>query len=402
MTTKKDLENLNNRISNLEKQVEAKDKQLNEQQKNYSKLVQIANDLQAQTVSQQTYINQIAQIPFNNLELNEDTPYLDENQINTNMSIMVKQKMGGLFTSLQQATNNVDNMSVFYSYLLILERAKYFMSCCQFDGSNEDLVELLYLGLYYGSMNGEVALTVDSNGCYLFYPTKKTYDKYGKLLQVEGQTFNYLNSDNFKEETVKLDGSKVAVFKFNNEGYGLWVLAWFYLKKVYKVLISIINQADMFNKKYMLRTNTGDITTNMNIRSQLARDIKSPGVLLFLRDNATLEPLDSVDPDINQMWEWLENFLNFNDFHLLNMRVKDLSAGEKERDIASQQTNHATQNDNKNQFVDYFIDKWVHEINNKFLTDITWHNRMIAKDDGVIDQSKTIHNLEGGDVERHE
>ncbi|MBQ6628365.1 MAG: hypothetical protein IJH65_06045 [Methanobrevibacter sp.] len=47
-----------------------------------------------------------------------------------------------------------------------------------------------------------------------------------------------------------------------------------------------------------------------------------------------------------------------------------MDSSDKERDIASQQTNHATQNDNKNQFIDYFIEKFIREINAKFNTDL--------------------------------
>ncbi|MBO7693602.1 MAG: hypothetical protein J6T10_13360 [Methanobrevibacter sp.] len=47
-----------------------------------------------------------------------------------------------------------------------------------------------------------------------------------------------------------------------------------------------------------------------------------------------------------------------------------MNSSDKERDIASQQANHTTQNDNKNQFIDYFIDKFIREINAKFNTDL--------------------------------
>ena len=70
---------------------------------------------------------------------------------------------------------------------------------------------------------------------------------------------------------------------------------------------------------------------------------------------------------------------------------------DKERNVASQQQNHASQNDNKNQFIDYFIEKFIREINAKFNTDLVWHNRMISMDDGVVAQSETINKLKGGD-----
>ena len=95
------------------------------------------------------------------------------------------------------------------------------MSCCQFEGAVEPLVELLYLGLYYGALNGSIALTIDDKGAYLFYPNEVDYDKYGNIIHVRGTTFNYMNSHSFKSEDVNLKGDKVALFKFNNEEFGL-------------------------------------------------------------------------------------------------------------------------------------------------------------------------------------
>ena len=95
------------------------------------------------------------------------------------------------------------------------------MSCCQIETKLDEVAKVVYLALYYGSLNGCVGFTMDENGCYLFYITKKVINKYGKVIKVEGTTFNYYNSTDFKEETIKLDGDKVAIFDFNNEDFGL-------------------------------------------------------------------------------------------------------------------------------------------------------------------------------------
>ena len=80
-----------------------------------------------------------------------------------------------------------------------------------------------------------------------------------------------------------------------------------------------------------------------------------------------------------------------------------MDSSDKEREIASQQTNHATQNENKNQFLDYFIEKFIREINAKFNTDVVWHHRMIALDDWVVAQTQTLNKLKGGDEnEQHD
>ena len=401
MTTKNDLQQT---IDTLKKELAEKDKEVRNTNMNFNKLMTANNDLLAQIKETNTALNsnQFQTNPYLHLNL-EDQPYLDENMINTNMSIMVKQRLAGLYSTLTGGASangtGAVAMNVWFSYLFILERAKYFMSCVQFETQLDDVAELLYLGLYYGSLNGQIGFTMDANGCYLFYITEKEIDKYGKIKRVKGTTFNYYNSTNFKEEKVNLDGEQVAIFDFNNEDFGLWVLAWDYVNKLYGFLTIFINQANLLNKRFILRTDN----ENSNMRSQISQMLRSQSILLWLKNDVDLKQLETPDFDLNQIWQSIENYTNYFDFHFLNMRVKDMDDSDKERDIASQQTNHATQNDNKNQFVDYFIDKWVHEINAKFNTDIVYKNRMINKDDGVIAQTETLNKLKGGDEnEQHD
>ena len=388
--TKAENEKLKEQVADLQKKNQSLDA-------NFVRINQMNNELLAENQTLNNNLN--SKIPFTNLSLDQ-VPYLDSNQINTNMGVRVRQAMGGMLDVINNNTSTANNPNatssdVWVTYLLILERAKYFMSCCQFEGAVEPLVELLYQGLYYGALNGSIALTIDDKGAYLFYPTTYDYDKYGNLLNVNGTTFNYLNSAHFKEEEVHLSGKKVALFKFNNEEFGLWVLCWFYLNNIPRMLNWILNQGALYNKKFVL---TAD-KKNSAMRSELATMLRTPSILIYKSPDTDLQPLETPDIDINALWGYLDNYTNWWDFHMVNMRVKDVNDSQKERDIASQQTNHATQVDNKNQFIDYFIDKWVHEINAKFGTDIKWHNRMINLDDGIIDQTKTINKLEGGDHE---
>lgn len=390
MKSKSDLQNI---IDSLKTELASKDQQLRNSEMNFKKLMEANNDLIAQTKEQTNQINQMLQIPYTNLDL-DGQPYLDENMINTNMSIMVKQRLAGLYSTLTSNGTGL-NMGVWFSYLFILERAKYFMSCCQIKTKLDDVAKLVYLALYYGSLNGTIGFTMNEQGGYLFYITEKEIDKYGKVIKVKGTTFNYYNSTNFKEEDVDLDGEHVAIFDFNNEDFGLWVLAWEYVNKIYSFLLIAINQAKLLNKRFVLRTDTN----NMNLRSEISQMLRNPSILIALKNDVELKQLETPDFDLNQIWQWIENYTNYFDFHFLNMRVKDMDSSDKERDIASQQANHTTQNDNKNQFIDYFIDKFVREINAKFNTDLEWHNRMIDMDDGITDQTHTLNKLKGGDEE---
>lgn len=399
MVNKKDLQVEINKQKAINENLQ---KQVNNLQGAYNKLLNANDIVVGQNKNLQTELNnEIMKNPYTNLTLESlySSPYVDSNVINTNMSIMTKQKLAGLSSDLEaiangkQSNSGVGGNSVWFSYLFILERAKYFMSCCQIESRLDNVVNEVYLALYYGSLNGTIGFTMDKNGCYLFYITKKKLDKYGKVEYVEGTTFNYHNSADFKEEEIKLPGEQVAIFDFNNEDFGLWVLAWDYVNKLYPFLQIAVNQATFLNKRFVLRMDGH----NSTLRSQISQMLRQPGILIWMDNNVDLKQLETPDFDLNQIWQWIENYTNYFDSHFLNMRVKDLDDSNKERDIASQQSNHQTSNDNKSQFVDYFIDKFIHEINAKFNTDLKWHNRMIAIDDGITDQTKTLNKLKGGD-----
>lgn len=349
-----------------------------------------------QTLSQNLDKSLFPNNPFNNLNLNGQ-PYLDPNQINTNMSIMVKQKMSGLSEELGKG-RDVSNQT-WFSYIFILERAKYFMACIQFDGDNYKLIQLLYKALYYGSLNGQIGIVHDENGYYLIYITKKNYDKYGNITKVEGTTFNYLNSSDFKQEDISISNMlQIVIFDFNNEDFGLWVLAWIYVNNLYRFLTILLNQADLLNKRFVLRSDNN----NSQLRAELSSILHNQSILIWLANDVELTQLETPDFDINQIFTLIENYTNYFDFHFLNMRVKDVSDSDKERDIASQQANHQTANNNKSQFVDYFIDKMVFDINEKWNEHISYKNRTVEIDDGITNQTKTLNKLEGGDTEQHD
>ena len=369
--------------------------QVNDLQKANLNMAQLNDTLVKtnQTLSQNLDKSLFPNNPFNNLNLNGQ-PYLDPNQINTNMSVMVKQKMSGLSEELGNG-GDVSNQT-WFSYIFILERAKYFMACVQFDGENYKLIQLLYKALYYGSLNGQIGIVHDENGYYLIYITKKNYDKYGNITKVEGTTFNYLNSSDFKQEDITISNMlQIVIFDFNNEDFGLWVLAWIYVNNLYRFLTILLNQADLLNKRFVLRSDNN----NSQLRAELSSILHNQSILIWLANDVELTQLETPDFDINQIFTLIENYTNYFDFHFLNMRVKDVSDSDKERDIASQQANHQTEKNNKSQFVDYFIDKMVFDINEKWDEHISYKNRTVEIDDGITNQTKTLNKLQGGDDE---
>ena len=103
MTTKNDLQNT---IDTLKKELAEKDKEVRNTNINFNKLMTANNDLLAQIKETNTALNsnQFQTNPYLNLNL-EGQPYLDENMINTNMSIMVKQRLAGLYSTLTGGTS---------------------------------------------------------------------------------------------------------------------------------------------------------------------------------------------------------------------------------------------------------------------------------------------------------
>lgn len=337
--------------------------------------------------------NTVAQIPFNDLDIYSQK-ILNEDMLNANMSIAVKNAMAGI---------GIENGGggIFLIYLLVLERARYFSSCVVFKGENVKLIKLLYKALYYGSMNGSIAIIKEDNKFYLAYVITKKLDKFGELKECEVHTFNYFHSKDFESENITFKGEKlnnIIIFDFNNEDFGLWVLCWFYLKNIYEFFETLINQQQLMNKKFVFR---GDLQTP-NIRDKVIKSITDRSVVIWLNKDIDLKQLDSPQIDLGQTFNLIENYTNYFDFHILGIRSKDISDSTKSRDIASQQLNHTIQADNKDQYIDYFIEELLFKINEKWNIKIEFENRNISISDDIKQKSETIDKLNSGGGENYE
>lgn len=209
MTKKEQIDNIASQLRDALNQ----NKELNEK---YTKMYNMYIEQQGEiTQAQLGGMTDVSKIPFNSLDVYSQN-LLNEDVINTNMSIKVKQALAGVNEGASGGTMML--------YLLILERARYFMSCVVFDSQNYRLVKTLYKALYYGAMNGSIAIVRENNGYFLAYINSRKYDRVGNLLECELQTFNYQNSKDFESEVLKYKGSKindVVIFNFNNEDFGL-------------------------------------------------------------------------------------------------------------------------------------------------------------------------------------
>lgn len=382
-------------------QLEQLSKQLQEAISNNEKLKEEFNKLHTTFLQNEIanqannmYNNQqVAQIPFNDLDIYSQT-LLESNKINTLMSIKVKQALAGIGVEDSNSGN-------FLVYLLVLERARYFKACVVFKGDNYKLIKLLYEALYYGSMNGSIAIVNDKNRFYLGYVNTKKINKYGELEEVEIQTFNYHNTSDFESETISFKGEKakqVIIFNFNNEDFGLWVLCWFYLTKIYEFFETLINQQQLLNKKFVFR---GDLT-QPNIRSQVIKSITDRSVVIWLNKDIDLKQLDTPNVDLGQTFNLIENYTNYFDFHILGIRTKDITDNTKSRDIASQQLNHQTQADNKDQYIDYYIEEMLFKIKEQWNIDITFENRNITISEDIKQKAITIDKLNSNGGENYD
>lgn len=373
-------------------------KQLEEQIKNNTKLTQDFQKLQQIFMENQLNgnnddnANQVAQIPFNDLDIYSQS-LLDASLINATMSIKVHEALAGIGVG--------SGGGDFLVYLLVLERAKYFSSCVVFKGEEYKLIRLLYKALYYGSLNGSIAIVKEKEGYFLGYINNKKINLYGELEEVELQTFNYYNSQDFQSKTLTYknkDINKVVIFDFNSEDFGLWVLCWFYLKHVYNFFETLINQQQLMNKKFVFR---GDLQ-QPNIRKKVISSLVDRSVVIWLNKDIDLKQLDSPNVDLGQTFNLIENYTNYFDFHILGIRSKDISDSTKSRDIASQQLNHTTQADNKEQFIDYWVEDMLFKIKEQWNIDISFENRNISLSEDIKQKSMTIDKLNSNGGENYD
>ncbi|MBO7044124.1 hypothetical protein J6W34_06295 [bacterium] len=105
MTTKKD-----DTINTLKQELGKKDEELRQSQINFNKVMTANNELIEENKQLQASATQqeIMSNPYLDLTLDKQ-PYLDENMINTNMSIMVKQRLAGLYSTLTATANGESN-----------------------------------------------------------------------------------------------------------------------------------------------------------------------------------------------------------------------------------------------------------------------------------------------------
>ena len=111
MVNKKDLQSEINKQKAINENLQ---KQVDNLQGAYNKLLNANDIVVGQNKNLQTELNnEIMKNPYTNLTLESlySSPYVDSNVINTNMSIMTKQKLAGLSSDLEAIANGKQSNS---------------------------------------------------------------------------------------------------------------------------------------------------------------------------------------------------------------------------------------------------------------------------------------------------
>lgn len=383
MTKQQQIQDLKDKLDALTTNNEDLKKQLNKVVDDY-----VNRQMFFQNVSDSS--DGVSQVPFDNINLLQQK-MVQQPFVNVNMSIAVKDSIYGIST--------MSGGNDWIAWLFVLERARYFKSCVVFKCLDDKLVKCFYEALYYGSLNGSIGIVKEDDNYFLVYLKSVKYDKFGRLKKVEAYTFNYFMSTDFEIEDYEFSGDRlnnIVIFRFNNDNFGLWVLTWWYLKEIVDMLNILLNQTQLLNKKFVYE---GEV--NSQIKSDIISAIKSKSVVIWLRKGQNLKELNNPEIDVSQIFNLIQDTTNYFDFHILGIRTKDISS-DKPRDVASQQLNQQIVADNKDMYIDYWIEDTIFQIREKWNIDISFQNRNISLSDDIKDKSETINKINDNSGDNYE
>lgn len=299
----------------------------------------------------------------------------------------VRESQGGL----SQGEQNLSSYS-FLIYLLVLERAKYFKNRVIFQNvEDERLNLLLYETLFYASLNGTCGLyfTKKERLPILVNVSNKQYNLYGELVGVDIQPINYMNSvkwDYGQESLSREDCKRLAILKQNGEEFGLWVLSWFYLKKVVQYFNILNYQVIFLNKKLGVEY---DLTMDSQI-SQIYQSLINPDVAVVMTpDLNKIKSLELPEIDVNKIFELIVNFQNYFDFHILGIRTKDLSPDNKSREIVANAGINSQQASKKEQSYSLYLESFLNKVNEITGSMIDYEDSNISLAFELINESDT-------------
>lgn len=313
---------------------------------------------------------QVSQAPLFDFPLNEQN--IQNGNFNTNLNIMAQ-------ADTMQQTDKYSND--FLAYLLVLRRANYFANRIKIIGANFDDVELIKAVLYYGALYGAVAVT-DKRELIAINSIKST--------EITGQLINYKGYEDItNNKTIK--ARSWALYEFNPSRFGLWVIAWAYLQKVSKYLGLLDTQSKYLIKQLIVKVNREDINARNDILKENLFTQATP--FLQIDKDVELAPLNNPADNLQTIFNFVENYQNWFDKNLLYMNVKDITS-DKERDVASQQSNFANVSIVDSNFLNWEVEKFLYQFAKLFdLKNLDYEDLTTPQLEAQAHQSLTLAKL---------
>lgn len=287
----------------------------------------------------------------------------------------------------------------FLIYLLILERARYFKHRVIFEGINDSTLNwLMYEVLYHTALNGCAGLYFlgEQKRPIVVAVQNTEYDLFGNLTKVQIMPVNVYNSSEWNYESQTLYGSQcqnLAILRQNNENFGLWVVAWFYLKKVCQYF-NILNYQVVFINKKLGVENDKQLDQNMN---QVYQSLINPDIAVVMTpDLDKIKTLDMPQIDLNQIFELIINFQNYFDTHILGIRTKDIDPSAKAREIVANQGVVAQQQSKQEQSQSIFLEQFLNQVNLITGLNISYQDTNITLNDEILGDSITDNKITTG------
>ncbi len=364
-------------INNLKNQLQLTTKKLMELDEDRTKIMLEYEKLKAQiNLNNLDNLAEVAQAPLFDFDINNQ--FLQNGNYEVNENIMVKQSM---LNQIPNMNGDYDGNVNFFLYQLILERAQYFKKRIDFITENKDLKILLPYILYYGSLNGIVALTKN-------YEIMTINNIENNI--IKGKEINIFNIKHKDSKELNYSIKDVAIYKFNENNFSLWVICWHYLNKLNNYFKILDSQTKYLNKQLAVKIPTEKLAANNNKLKQDLFNLGNP--CLFLDKETELAPLQTPDNILQAIFTFIENFKNWMDFNLLNMITKDITT-DKERDVASQQSNFGQLTIIKEKYLNSFVDEFLTQLENNFNIKVSYIDEIIDNAKAQAEQSLTLNKL---------
>lgn len=357
-TTKQKLEDLQTQFKELQNSYNKKINDLNTEKRALQDTLENERAFNV-GVTDKTLFNK-SDFPLFNFNINDQ--FLQNGNYNVNLDIMIKQSWlrGG------------SSSSNFFEYQLVLQRAQYFKSRVDIQSDNFLLQQRVKDCLYWASLCGWVALT-----------------KNLEIIDIEDITNEKLHGFNV-ENGNEVYSNDYVILEFNENHFSIWVLAWAYLKLINKYFGILDRQTNFLISQLAGKVDLENLNNNNPIIQEKLFNLDN--FIIWFSKNVEIAPLPTDNGNLAKTFDFIENFKNWMDFHLLKITTKDVTSN-KERDVASQQSNYGQLAIINNKYLDNFLDMFLYQIKQQWGEIVTYDDFLIKNQEAQATQSLTLNKL---------